>query len=455
MKNIQWLSIALLAACLQAHAQQNNMQRAQQILQWMKNAQSDSIYACFDTKMQQAVPLSQLNNMWSQMEQQLGTLVEEKEWKQDAIGGTIVYYSDLKFERAPIRFMVAFNQERKVNGLRLLPVPAEEKPQVIPFDSIHLEESPIEVVTGTYKLPGVITRPKEKNNLPIVILLQGSGPHNKDGQIGPNKIYQDMAWGLASQGVAVLRYDKRTYVYGKSASPKGKDITPEEEVIEDAISASQLAASLPFVDAQKVFIAGHSLGGLLAPLIATRCPSVKGLILLAAPSRPQDDILKEQLHYLASLNGDTDEQLLMQQYQQIKASAPEAYWDYLDKYAPVMTAHSLTIPMLFLQGERDYQVTMQDYRRIMVGKELAGYFALHKEDSGEWELDDLYLFPQFQNQGIGTQVVRDIIEQTAPQPLMLYVFTQNTGAVRLYERLGFVFSQEVGRTRMILRYHRT
>lgn len=367
MKNIQWLSIALLAACLQAHAQQNNMQRAQQILQWMKNAQSDSIYACFDAKMQQAVPMSQLNNMWSQMEQQLGSLVEEKGWKQDAISGTIVYYSDLKFERAPIRFMVAFNQERKVNGLRLLPVPAEEKPQVIPFDSIHLEELPIEVVTGTYKLPGVITRPKGKNNLPIVILLQGSGPHNKDGQIGPNKIYQDMAWGLASQGVAVLRYDKRTYVYGKSASPKGKDITPEEEVIEDAISASQLAASLPFVDAQKVFIAGHSLGGLLAPLIATRCTSVKGLILLAAPSRPQDDILKEQLYYLASLNGDTDEQLLMQQYQQIKASAPEAYWDYLDKYAPVMTAHSLTIPMLFLQGERDYQVTMQDFAMWKLG----------------------------------------------------------------------------------------
>lgn len=191
MKNIQWLYIALLAVCLQAHAQQNNMQRAQQILQWMKNTQSDSIYACFDAKMQQAVPMSQLNNMWSQMEQQLGSLVEEKGWKQDAIGGTIVYYSDLKFERAPIRFMVAFNQERKVNGLRLLPVPAEEKPQVIPFDSIHLEESPIEVVTGTYKLPGVITQPKGKSNLPIVILLQGSGPHNKDGQIGPNKIYQD------------------------------------------------------------------------------------------------------------------------------------------------------------------------------------------------------------------------------------------------------------------------
>lgn len=367
MKKILPFFIGSLFLVSTLHAQQTNLQRAANILQWMKDTQCDSIYACFDAKMQQAISSSQLKDMWTQVEQQLGPLEKEKEWKQDAIDGTVVYYTDLKFQRAPLRLLVTFNADNKVSGLRLLSVPPEEKPLVAPFDSVHLEESPIEVTTGNYKLPGILTRPKGKAHLPIVILVHGSGPQDRDGSIGPNKIYRDIAWGLAAKGIAVLRYDKRTYVYGKSSVPKGKEITPDEEVVEDAVSACQLAASLPFIDKRKVFIAGHSLGGLLAPLIATRCPSVTGLILLAAPSRPQDDILKEQIRYLGSLNGNTDEKLLAQQYQQIKAAAPQIYWDYLDKYAPVMTACSLSVPMLFLQGERDYQVTMQDFSMWKLG----------------------------------------------------------------------------------------
>lgn len=367
MKKILPFFIGSLFLVSTLHAQQTNLQRAATILQWMKDTQCDSIYACFDAKMQQAISSSQLKDMWTQVEQQLGPLEKEKEWKQDAIDGTVVYYTDLKFQRAPLRLLVTFNADNKVSGLRLLSVPPEEKPLAAPFDSVHLEESPIEVVSGNYKLPGTLTRPKGKTHLPIIILVHGSGPQDRDGSIGPNKIYRDIAWGLAAQGIAVLRYDKRTYVYGKASVPEGKEITPDEEVVEDAVSACQLAASLPFIDKRKVFIAGHSLGGLLAPLIATRCPSVTGLILLAAPSRPQDDILKEQIRYLGSLNGNTDEKLLAQQYQQIKAAAPQIYWDYLDKYAPVMTACSLSVPMLFLQGERDYQVTMQDFSMWKLG----------------------------------------------------------------------------------------
>jgi hypothetical protein len=94
MKTKKWIfPLLLLAGYITCYAQQTNLQRAANILRWMKDAQSDSIYACFDAKMQQAVPLSQLKDMWAQVKQQLGPLEKEKEWKQDAIDGTVVYYT--------------------------------------------------------------------------------------------------------------------------------------------------------------------------------------------------------------------------------------------------------------------------------------------------------------------------------------------------------------------------
>ena len=83
MKKILSILICIVLLSLHLHAQQTNLQRAANILHWMKNAQSDSIYACFDVKMQQAVPLSQLKDMWAQVEQQVGSLEKEKEkWEK-------------------------------------------------------------------------------------------------------------------------------------------------------------------------------------------------------------------------------------------------------------------------------------------------------------------------------------------------------------------------------------
>ena len=108
---------------------------------------------------------------------------------------------------------------------------------------------------------------------------------------------------------------------------------------------------------------------------------------------------------------------------------------------------------VFAWCRKKLAVQMGDYRRILVDGELAGFYALHRED-GEWELDDLYLYPRFQGQGIGTAVLRRVIADTAPDGLFLYVFVKNTGAVRLYERMGFVQSEQVGATRLILRLRR-
>lgn len=109
---------------------------------------------------------------------------------------------------------------------------------------------------------------------------------------------------------------------------------------------------------------------------------------------------------------------------------------------------------VFAWCRRKIEAQMGDYRRILADGELAGFYALHRENGGEWELDDLYLYPAFQGRGIGTAVLQKVIADTAPDGLFLYVFIKNTGAVRLYERMGFVLSEQVGSTRLILRLQR-
>ena len=108
---------------------------------------------------------------------------------------------------------------------------------------------------------------------------------------------------------------------------------------------------------------------------------------------------------------------------------------------------------VFAWCRRKIEAQMQDYRKILCDGVTEGYYALNSQEE-EWELDDLYLYPAFQGKGIGTAVLQKVIADTAPAGLFLYVFVKNTGAVRLYEQLGFVPSEEVGSTRRILRLQR-
>ena len=90
---------------------------------------------------------------------------------------------------------------------------------------------------------------------------------------------------------------------------------------------------------------------------------------------------------------------------------------------------------------------IHEYRRILREGVHVGYYRLFTGELGR-ELDDLYIFPEYQNQGIGTEIISRCCAQG---PLSLYVFTKNTGALSLYRRLGFREIQTVGSTRLILR----
>ena len=90
---------------------------------------------------------------------------------------------------------------------------------------------------------------------------------------------------------------------------------------------------------------------------------------------------------------------------------------------------------------------IHEYRRILREGVHVGYYRLFTGELGR-ELDDLYIFPEYQNQGIGTEIIRRCCAQG---PVTLYVFTKNTGALALYRRLGFREIQTAGTTRLILR----
>ena len=211
-------------------------------------------------------------------------------------------------------------------------------------------------------------------------MVHGSGPEDQDETIGSNKPFKDLAWGLASQKIAVLRYVKRTKQYGAQFSSTPA-YTVKDETIDDAEAAVALLANLPEIDHHHVYVLGHSLGGMLAPRIAAEDAKVAGIIIAAGTARPLQPVIVEQLKYIASLHGDATEESKKQIASAEHAQAeiedpalkpdsavdilgtqiPASYFLDLRAYHPAEAAAKLKVPILVLQGGRDYQVTGRDY----------------------------------------------------------------------------------------------
>ena len=154
------------------------------------------------------------------------------------------------------------------------------------------------------ELPGTLTLPKGEGPFPAVILLQGSGASDRDETVGSLKPFRDLAEGLAGRGIAVYRFDKRSYVYADELAAK-KDATLEDEYLEDAVNAVQLLAAQDRIDPNRIFVLGHSLGGNAIPAVARELKQApvkaRGFIMMAASPRPLDVLMREQYNFLYSL----------------------------------------------------------------------------------------------------------------------------------------------------------
>jgi dienelactone hydrolase len=323
-----------------------------------------------------AMSADRLAQIWAQLTGQLGTLTALEAPRSIAEGHRHVANLRARFARSEVTVRVVLDAEARVAGLWITPPapPAYAPPAYV--DSSAFREAEVVVARGDLALPGTVAMPKASAPVPIAVLVHGSGPSDRDETIGANRPFRDIAWGLASRGIAVLRYDKRTYVHGARLASAGVAVTPETEVIDDALAALAEARAQRGVDAQRVYLIGHSLGAALAPEIARRDGRLAGIVLLAAPARPIVELTLEQLAHLRGVADEGQRATLDSAASQLRRlarreapadehvlGAPASYWYDLDRRDPMGTAQGLRIPIFVVQGGRDYQVTVTDYDR--------------------------------------------------------------------------------------------
>ena len=244
-----------------------------------------------------------------------------------------------------------------------------------------------------YPLKGILTLPENISGpAPAVVFVHGSGFSNMDEKVGKLTPFKDLAEGLAELGIASIRYDKRSFAHPFKML-KEKIITVKEETIEDAIIATELLKRDSRIDKDNIFIAGHSMGGMLAPRIDAEGGNYKGLILMAGSPRTLGEIMLDQNEeVMRSGKG------LLQWYVKTQVAKISAIFDGMYElsneeakkkklgngttlyYFKEMAEHpaseyllKLEKPVMIMQGEKDFQATLEKdfaaYRELLEDKE--------------------------------------------------------------------------------------
>jgi len=246
-----------------------------------------------------------------------------------------------------------------------------------------------------YPLKGLLTLPAAAAKpVPAVVFVHGSGASNMDEKVGKLTPFKDLANGLARHGIASIRYDKRTFAHGpKMLRDKHLEVTVKTETIDDAVLATEILKKDYRIDPERVFIAGHSMGGMLAPRIDSEGGNYKGLIILAGSPRRLEEIMldqnKELLHgskglvrWIIEKQVSKFEELFHGLYQLSDEEAKKRklgggttlyYFKEMGEHPVSDYLTASAKPILIMQGEKDFQATAhQDfdaYKQLLAGKD--------------------------------------------------------------------------------------
>ena len=241
-------------------------------------------------------------------------------------------------------------------------------------------QRPITLDTGNGELFGSLLLPKSDTPVPVVLIISGSGPTDRDGNNpdgGRNDSLKRLAWVLAKHNIASVRYDKRGVAASLAATPDERNLTLDAYVSDAQAWGRKLKADPRF---GKLILLGHSEGALIASLAA---PSVDAaaVISLSGSARPIDQVVRQQLsnhlppplmlrsnELLDSLKAGKTDDNVPPPLQAIFRPSVQPYLISLFRQDPAAAFAKLKMPALIIQGSNDIQVGVNDAKMLKAAK---------------------------------------------------------------------------------------
>lgn len=362
------LSLLAVACSLLATAQTGMLSydiaiaRFQQLYNKM---QTDSIFYMFSSKMQAALPLERSQQVFTGLHAQLGDL---KNTSVDQHSGNGIAYKG-SFANATVRIIIALNADSKIDGLLFQPyeTTTAETPANAPK---QLSNYNLQIGNNT-TLYATLTAPETKKKVPVVLIIAGSGPTDRNGNsvAGVNcNTYLMLAEELKARGIACVRYDKRGIAESKTPGVSEASVRFDDMVDDAAGFVKKLKADGRF---SKVYIAGHSEGSLIGMIVASK-EKIDGFISLAGAGEPANKILDRQLSaqseelsakahpILEKLSSGQTVQCDEPDLMNLFRPSVQPYLISWFKYDPATVIKSLKMPVLIIQGNTDLQVSVSD-----------------------------------------------------------------------------------------------
>lgn len=382
---LAFVSAWCMAAASLEDGRQAHVKHARRCLQLILSGRFEAVEAEADRTHNNDLTAGRVQAMWNGTVYSFGPFEKERRATVASTPAGVMVRLSCAFRDMAVDAYFSFDDAGRLVGLHFAPNGDDVEYFPPPYaNPSSFREEGISVVSGRLTLPGTLTIPKRRGPHSAVVLVHGMGPVDQDESLYKRKPFKDLACGLASRGIAVLRYEKRTHKYPEAAMTSNLDI--DAETADDALAAVEMLFRRADIRSDRVFLFGHSLGAGAAPYIAARDSRLAGVVMFGAPARPVYELLVHQARYAATLDGNVSdaEQTFIDGIEatvrtlrdgtwrpgDMLTCHPVEYWLGIDRMEPVKHARSLRAGILIIHGGRDFQVPDDEFE--IWKRELAG-----------------------------------------------------------------------------------